>query len=438
MIGNAGRELVPRVEGPVDLLREGTPEDFAEWCLRRAVEQAGTRLEIALALLGWSRPWHEGTSGSGVSIEEVREATRDVPALREEVELILTPPEESKELMRLREEHREYQVEQRQERAQFIADVRECAAELREGRCAPGLLDHIARAYHDLFVVERLETPMMRVKALLDGNVDLAESAMEGFRRMIERHDLPSLRDIIRLSEQGRMSLFAYPLLAGFDRLGSEALDARDRAEITRAVALYYLTPLRVAGHPAWYRRALESHPSAVAEAVVKVTRSRIRGRRDCLHLWQLAREPSHRAVARMAVPALLRAFPTRCTEPQVSALNEVLLAAVMWQPDGIEGLIRTRAARSGMDISQQALWLAAGLFLSPKESLLALVEFVEGGEEARVRQLIRFLAPDGMPGLPMQWDSQVLTTLIELLGSRYSPWQPGSLDVLSSQERTG
>ena len=404
---------VPTLKALLDDIRDGRVED-------RDGELAGT-------LLGELHPDHVGA-------DEVREATRDVPPLREVVELILTPPETSKELMRLREKQREYQVGQRQEKAQFIADVRECAVELREGRCAPGLLDHIARAYHDLFVVERLETPLMRVKALLDGNVDLAESAMEGFRSLIERKDLPSLRDIIRLNEQGRMSYFAYPLLAGFDQLGPEALDSRDHAEIARAVALYYLTPLRVAGRPAWYRRALESHPSAVAGAVVKVTRSRIRGRRDCLHLWQLAREPAHRAVARLAVPALLRAFPTRCTEPQVSALHEVLLAAVRWQPDGIAGLVRTRAARSGMDISQQALWLAAGLFLSPEETLPALVEFVEGGEEARARQLIRFLAPEGMPGLPMQWDSQVLRTLIELLGSRYSPWQPASLGVLSRE----
>ena len=397
---------------------EGTPEDFAEWCLRRAVEVAETRLEVALALLEWSRPWHEGNSGSRVSIEGVREATRDVPALREEVELILTPPKESKELMRLREKDGEYQLEQRRKKAEFIADVRECAAELRKGRCAPVLLDHIARAYHDLFVVERLETPFKRVKALLDGNVDLAESAMEGFRRVMERDDLPGLRDIIRFNENGQMSLFAYPLLAGFDQFGPAALDSRKPAEITRAAALYCLTPLRVAGHPAWYRRALESHPSAVAEAVVKVTRSRIRGRRDCLHLWRLAREPSHRAVARLAVPALLRAFPTRCTEPQVEALHEVLLAALKWKPEGIKGVIRARADRSRMDVSQQALWLGAGLFLSPKESLPALVEFIEGGEEARVRQLVRFLAPEGMPKLPMRWDSEVLRTLIELLGA--------------------
>ena len=417
----------------------GTPEGFREWCLQRSVEQAETRLDVALALLEWSRPWPDGGANSGVSIEDVREATTDLPALREQVELILTPRRESRKVRRLRENQREYRRKERRKKAEFIVQVRESAPELGEGLCAPALLDHIARAYHGLFVGERLESPFMRVKALLDGNVDLAEAAMEGFRRVVERDDLPSLRDIIRLNENGQMSLFAYPLLAGFDQLSPDAWDARKPAEIARAAVLYYLTPLRTWGPPEWYRRALESHPSAVAEAVVKVTRSRIRGRRDCPHLWRLAREPSHRAVAHLTVPSLLRAFPTRCTEPQVEALQHVLLAGLTWQPDGWEEFIRERSARSGMDVSQRALWLGAGLFVSREEYLPALVEFIEDGEEARVRQLVRFLTPEGMPGLPMEWESGVLKTLIELLGSRYTPWRPvvseGWAEVLSPEQ---
>lgn len=413
----------------------GTPGDFAEWCLARAVEAAETRPEIALALLEWSRPWHEEHGVSGVSIEDVREATRDVPALRAEVELILAPPRESKELMLLREGDREYARERRREKAGFIAQVRESAAELRQGRCAPGLLHRMAQPYHDFFLRQRVESPLMRVADLLDGDVDLAETAIEGFSKVTERPDLPTLREFIRLAERGRMSYFALPLLAGFAEMPPESVDALSPVEIARAVALYYLIPLNVEGHPAWYRRALESHPSAVAEAAIKVSRSRIRARRDCLHLWKFAREPSHRAVARLTVPSLLRAFPTRCTEPQVAALHDVLLAAVRWQRDEMEEAIRVRATRPGMDVSQQALWLAAGLFVSPKEYLPALVAFVGEGEEVRLRQVVRFLAPDDMPALPMPWDTEVLKTLIKLLGGQYTPWRPGSSGILSSGE---
>ena len=413
----------------------GAPGDFAEWCLTRAVEMAETRLEVALALLEWSRPWHEDRGVSGVTIEDVREATRDVPALRAEVELILAPPRESKKQMLLREEDRGYARERRRERAGFIAQVRESAPELRQGRCAPRLLHRMAQPYHQFFLRQRLESPLMRVADLLEGHVDLAEAAIEGFRKVTERPDLPTLREFIRLDERGRMSYFALPLLAGFAEMAPESVDTLSPVEIARAVGLYYLVSLNVEGHPAWYRHALESHPSAVAEAAIKVARSRIRTRRDCLHLGKFAREPSHRAVARLTVPSLLTAFPTRCTDPQVAALHEVLLAAVRWQPDGIEEAIRIRAARSGMDVSQKALWLAAGFFLSPKEFLPALVSFVGDGEEVRLRQIVRFLASAELPVLPMPWDTEVLKTLIELLGRQYTPWRPASSGFLSGGE---
>ena len=415
------------------LFESGTPDDFAEWCLRRAVEVADSRLEIALALLEWSCPWGDGDSG--VSIEDVREATKAVPGLRAEVELMLTPPREPEHVARVREERREYQLERRQKAAEFIAEVRKQADELRQGQCAPRLLHFLAQAYNDFLLKRGGATPRQRVGTRLHGHLDLVEAAMEGFRRVTDRNDLPSLRDIIRLDEQSRMSFFAHPLLAGFDLMGAESLSSRRPAEVSRAVALYYLTPINVEGHPVWYRQALESQPTAVADALVKVTRSRIRGRRDCPHLWRLGRESSHRAVARLAISSLLRAFPTRCTEPQVTALHEVLLAAVRWQPSGIEEAIRARAARPGMDVSQQALWLVAGLFCSPEAYLPALVAFVEDGEGARMRQTVRFLSPEDMRELPMQWDSDVLKTMIELLGSRYTPWRPGSAGMLSDRE---
>ena len=409
------------------------PDDFAEWCLHQAVEAAETRLHVAFALLEWSRPWREGESGPGLSIEDVRAATRGVPALRGEIERLLSPPQESKELPRLREEGREYRQERRREKAEFIAQVQEHVGELREGRCAPGLLHHIAQAYHDFYRRQRLATPLMRVTELLDGNADLAEAAIEGFRRVTERRDLPTLREIIRLDERGRMSSFALPLLAGLAEMASESVAARNPTEIARAAGFYYLTPLNVEGHPEWYRRALEHHPQAVVNALIKVTRSRIRGRRDCPHLWRLARESSHRTVARLAVPRLFRAFPTRCTEPQVSALYDVLLAALRWRTDGLKNIVREKIGKPNLDVSQRALWLAAGLFLWPEIHVPHIVAFLEDGEEARAQQVIRLLGARELKRASMSWGSGELKSMIELLGSRYSPWRPASTGIAYS-----
>ena len=410
------------------VFRAGKPDDFPAWSLSQAVATAETNPMMARILLEWSLPWDHDDSGSGLSIHEVRAATRDVPSLRDEV-ANLPEGQRTREAheaeRRVREEqHNEYLQERQRKKEEFITYVRKHAVELQEGRCPPGLLHRIAVAYHDFFLDQRAATPQQRVLKLLHGHQDLAVAAMQGFRRVVDRDDLPTLREVIRLNEQKQMSHYALPILAALDA-NPGLLESRSPAEIGRAAALYYLTPLNVPGHPAWYRWALEHRPEPISEALLKVTRSRVRRRLDCNYLWDFGRNGSYRYVAHLAAVPLLRAFPTRCTEPQISALHAVLLAALRWQVDGLGAFVEGRVSKPGLDVSQQALWLTAGLHLSPERYVERIAAFLEDGEEARSRQVVRLLAPMEMARLPMQWDTRELAAMIKLMGSRYSPWRP-------------
>ena len=409
------------------IFRVATPDEFTQWCLHQAVATADTDTAIARILLDWSRPWGQDDSGPEPSIEEVRHVTHGSSALRDEVGRLLEGEEKSEAReaeMRFRKEEDEYRRERRREREEFITHVRKQAVELQKGRCPPGLLHRIAVAYYDFFHDQREATPRQRVLKLLQGHHDLADAAIEGFRRVGDRDDLPTLREVIRLNEQKLMSHYALPILAGLDA-DPDLLKSLRPAEIARAAALYYFTPLNVPGHPAWYRWAFENEPEPIAEALLKVTRSRVRRRRDCLYLWDLARNASYRSVVRLVAVPMLRAFPTRCTEPQISALHAVLLAALKWRVDGLEEFVDQRAAKSDLDVSQRALWIATGLLLSPGRYVPEVTAFLEDGEEARSREIVRLLAPTEMDRLPMPWGTGELATMIRLLGSRYSPWRP-------------
>ena len=408
------------------IFRSGEPHGFRRWCLDRAVEAAETNIETARALLDWSRPWRESGSTERLSIEDVRRATGDKSDLRNEVERFWEGQKagEARETqLRARKEEREYEKERRRNEAEFIAYVQEQAPDLSQARCPPQLLHHIAEAYHDIFLDQREATPRLRVLKLLQGHEDLADAALQGFLRVVERDDLPTLREVVQLNQRKQMSLFALPVLAGFDLMSPDSLDSRTAAEIARAAAFYHVTHLNVEGHPPWYRRAIEHHPEAVAKALIKVTRSRIRHRRKCLYLWDLARNRSYGKVVRQAVPPLLSAFPTRCTEPQVTALHH-LLAGLKWRVEGLDDIIRARAAKPDMDVSQRALWLAAGLLLSAEDYVQEIATFLDEGEEARSRHMVSLLAPTDMKLFPMRWGTAALRTMIALLGHRYRPWR--------------
>ena len=413
--------------------RAGRPDDFQAWSLSQAVARAGSNTAMAWILLEWSLPWDRDDSGSGLSIDEVRDATRDMPTLQDKVARLLEAQRKGESYAadrRVREErHNEHLQERQREKEEFITYVREHAIELQEGRCPPGPLHRIAVAYHDFFVEQRVATPRQRVLKLLQGHKDLADAAMQGFRRVVDREDLPTLREAIRLNEQKQMSRYALPILAALDA-DPGLLESRSPAEIARAAALYYLTPLNVPGHPAWYRWALEHRPEPIAEALLKVTRSRVRRRVDCNYLWDFGRNESYRGVARLVAVPMLRAFPTRCTEPQISVLHAVLLAALRWQVDELEAFVDERAAKRDLDVSQRSLWLAAGLLLSSERYVPRIAAFLEDGEEARSREIVRLLAPTAMDRLPMPWGNRELAAMIRLLGSRYSPWRPESFGV--------
>ena len=419
------------------IFRASTPDDFAQWCLHQAVATADTNTAIARILLDWSRPWGQDDSGPGLSIEQVRSATRGSPALRDEAAALLKGQKKSEARdaeMQLRREDDEYRRARRRERAEFITRVRKHTIELHKGRCPPHLLHQLAVAYHDFFHDHGEAAPRQRVLKLLQGHHDLANAAIEGFHRVGDRDDLPTLREVIRLNEQKLMSHYALPILAGLDD-DPDLLKSLRPAEIARAAAFYYLTPLNMPGHPAWYRWALENEPEPIAEALLKVTRSLVRRRRDCLYLWDLARNASCRDVGRLVAVPMLRAFPTRCTEPQISALHDVLLAALRWEVDGLEEFVDQRAAKRDLDVSQRALWLAAGLLLSSGRYVPQVAAFLEDGEEARSREIVRILAPTEMDRLPMPWDTGDLATMIRLVGSRYSPWRPEGFGMAAIED---
>ena len=390
----------------------GAPADFAEWCVRQAVDVVATRAEVAVELLDWSRPWDEGVAGTGLSIEDVRAATEGIPALRREVPLLLRGQKESLVPRPVSEEVKEHRSRRSREKAEFIAYVREHVPELKAGRCSPRLLHDIAVSYHDFFFDDRESTPRLRVAKLLGEDIDLTHAAIEGFRRVTERDDLPTFREDHPLARAGQGVTPGASDTRGFRLFSLDeprvAWTPAARPEITRAAGLYYLTPLNVEGHPAWYRRAL-AVPSGIGGRGVDqgdaLPDSPTQGLSSTFGLSRVTEE--HRAVARLA------AFAPACARSPHDAPNRRCrrFTRFFWRRsggrlEGLEEFVQQREAktRSGR-FAAGALACCWACCLSPEHYVPHVVKFVKEGEEARSRHVVRFLAPNEMERLPMPWD---------------------------------
>ena len=326
------------------------------------------------------------------------------------------------------------------EREDYVEELRRQRDALLGGNCTGFLLHHFARAYWGESVPAPGEDPAARLTRDLDSDQALVGAALEALRGSVTRSELPTLAEIVRFDETDEWSMLTLPVLAGLnerDRAGEDLPAVLDEEGLLRAVAFHLLAPGAATDEdPAWYLGLLGRRPDIVARALETVSRSRIRRRaRATRHLYEMTHDDRYAEVAPRVAEPLLRAFPRRCTSPQVSALCCVLWAAVRYLPgaeleDGVRHRTDPVRGGRGMDQAQRAAWLGAGLALRPESYGRVVVAFVEGGRSARVAHLVRFLAAPVVSAGFGDWPPRILAALIATFGARSDPeWSTLDLD---------
>lgn len=424
----------------VKFLGDEAPAGFRMWCLKMAVELAATNPGASIELAIWAVVEREEW-GPPLRDDEVLAAARSAPLLLKWHERrVAAEAKCAKEAAQRRESSQYTKVRER--RQAYVASVREQLDTIKAGQGPPAMLHDLGRVYVNGLEAGGPDQARADLGFRLGSDQDLLRAVTSGFRHLLVRGNLPSLDDIVQLREEGKMSHFALPFLAGLtedEHAGADPLERLDEEGLRRALGFYLLSRLPTTSHPMpgnfsyeedcrprWYRKALQVRPEAVAEAFVAVHRARVRTKDPPdQHLYDLARAEECAEVARLAVPGMFRPFPNRCAgEDQLEALRQVLLAALEYmQPAELRELVWKRLARSGMDAAQRVQWLAAGALVAPGECLPKLVDYVSGGEEQRLLHLIDFLVPDQQPLPGQDWPTPHLTALVRVVGGRlYSP----------------
>ena len=430
-------------------LGDDAPPGFRRWCLHRAVEMVETRPRASTELRWWAtmqyEPW-----GQPLSDDEVAATIRSSPQLREW--------NDRRHVERARQDDDTARRLQspplstmRRQRVQYVDSVREQLATLEAGEGPPQMLHELGRVY-----VNGLEAGgPKRARADLDLRLDpdrhVVDAVVRGFRRLVEREDLPTMEEILRLREQRMTSWYELPFLAGLvedERAQGDAFERLDEAGLRRALVFYFLSRLpttrqampgnlshAVDCRPRWYHSALKARPEAVADVMVAVHRVRVRAKElPDQHLYDMAVRDEYARVAPLAVPRMFTPFPSRCAgEDQLAALRQVLLAAIKSMPiRELAEVVSRRLARSGMDVAQRAYWLAAGGFIAPDEWLPHLIDFLSEEGETRVHHAVDFLVPDTQPLPNQDWPTAHLAGLVRAVGAKlHSPWDdlPDSTD---------
>ena len=189
------------------------------------------------------------------------------------------------------------------------------------------------------------------------------------------------------------------PFLAGLaeiERTSPEDSSQWEDDRIRKAIAFYF-SVLHEDYRPQWYEQLLQARPEIVAEVQVRFAVSEFRrGSLNIHKLWELAHDPRHAQVARIASLPLLHGFPTRCKLQQIQSLDYLLWAAIQHAERALlQQLIRNKLSRKSMNPAQRVHWLAAGFVVDFKRYQDRLYDFVRSGRaQQRIRHLAAFFAP--------------------------------------------
>ena len=421
------------------LLDIASPRDLVRWHLDQALATDDLR----------AREWlmdyvagcvYEPFRDAGISLAAAKERLAKRPALKAMFEARLNQHKENHARFNNASRQRQdrHQAERRRSQQKQRETIKSHEKALRGNQASPQILHFLAQAYLGGFRNVRGDCPRERLCVLVGDDDDLVEAVLDGLRGSIDRGDIPSDDEVIKLNCKSKRHILALPIVAGLEERASASPDCALRLsdkQIRLALAVHYTEPHwsayigggRLAEQKSlWFPPLLKSHPSAVAEVLIKYARAKLQGRAESVDgLYELAHSQDHREVANMAALPLLKAFPARCNEARLQDLRHLLHSAALNRSggDALADLIERKLANRSMNVGQRVYWLGAGLLVAPDKYVDKLDAYV-AGRGRRIGNLERFLVAlfDMPPGSFQLLSVSALKLLVRRVGATCKP----------------
>ena len=349
------------------------PTDFVSWCLERAAAETHGEFQQFYFAQAARRLIHQGG-----------QEWLTLGALDYLAPWIATHPEFESHLRSFvscgiddwrREDaarKREWDKDHEQRKEGWRSHFYEHLEAIRDGSAHPQILHELAQFYLRKHLDIEGETPRERLANSLGEDDELVDAAYAGFRRSLERDDLPSIAEIVDLETKGRIHFIREPCLAGMEELyGSDpetALHLDD--EVLRKLLAFHLTWI-AEKEMEWFVALVKARPDLTAEVLVAYALPLLRKGHEHLHgIWQLAYDDNFAPVARAALPDLLKGFPLRAKNQLLAnALDPLLKGALRYlDRQALAAIVSARLAHGSMSAAQRIHWLACGLIVAPHE----------------------------------------------------------------------
>lgn len=392
------------------------PEDIGLWHLLQLDKTVDERLaQVHLAKAVNALMYQRGAAG--LSLERLEEWADAHPERKHWLEPLLAWDIPEWRLEQAADRKTREQERSDAKRTRTIA-LQKRLSQIRFGTARVDLMYQLAGVWRGLYIDTRGETPAERFDSYCDNGNEMLSISEAGFRRCLERDDLPTVIEIIDLALKQKEHFIRRPCLVGMElrwRDGEAEIDKLPEETLRRMIA-FRLTD-GTGNTPEWFIHLVQQRPALVAEVLSIYASTTLKSGKDFVDgVYPLAHDAAYRDVAIFAAPRLLASFPVRARSGQLHHLENLLKASLRYTPKQLPALIEKKLSLKGMDVTQKVYWLATAMLLDPRQYETALWNHI-GKSEVRANHLSSFLG-DRDGGLGDDYALSVSTTgkLIELL----------------------
>ena len=271
--------------------------------------------------------------------------------------------------------------------------------------------------------------PKERLLDLL-GDESLVDTVLRALAMTAERADLPTEKEVLKLASDRKTHYLSLPFMAALEEGGARS----DMVKLRLGLAILF-NDVAVGGEdPSWYAGVLADQPEVVADVTIVSARRAFRVGSDTT--WGLFRlgEAEHAAVAKLALPAVLQSFPTRCAGKLLPVLKSMLQVGLTRCADAMPDLIDSKLASKRMDMGQRMYWLCAGLATGKQCFVRRLREALAIGGKRRVQHMATFFVEREQSDWIGDLNADALGLLIHAVGASYGPFnrKPGRAYVVT------
>jgi hypothetical protein len=340
-------------------------------------------------------------------------------------------------------EDRQRGIEQEAKKKGWVNFLRSHVASIRDGSAYPKILHDLAQAYKKLISGMKGGTPRECLNDFLNGDEELIEAAYSGFRHALDRHDLPSVSEIVDLETKGQMHVIRSVCLVGMEELFQNdpinALRLED-AVLSRLIA-FQLTYGNY-NDSEWFKVLVKQRPALVAEVLLVYLLAMLRaGKENVSGLSSLVCDDAYSEVARAVLPKLLEEFSLRARKIQLpNTLVPLLKGALRYlDREVFTTLVARKLELKSMNAAQRVYWLGCGLLIAPDIYETRLFQHI-GANAVRKGCLVNFLYHDQVERHLPDWvlfSETMLSRLIGLLAQDCSPEYPMGVHRVSPSMHT-